>query len=109
MIVQPVPPLLGGILVLAAGTYLFRVAGPLLGPRLRLGVRARHLVDVAPVVLLTALVATAALLEGGSAAGAARPIGVVVAGALAWRRAPFVVVVIAAATVTAALRRLGVP
>jgi hypothetical protein len=42
-------------------------------------------------------------------AGMARPAGVAVGAVLAWRRAPFVVVVFAAAAVAAGLRLLGVP
>ena len=41
--------------------------------------------------------------------GFAAPIGVTVAGILAWRKAPFVVIVIAAAATTAALRWFGLP
>ena len=101
--------LLAGIAVLAVGTYAFRVAGPLLGARLAPGPRAQQLVDTATVVLLSALVATSALVAGHGWAGVARPAGVLVAGVLAWRKAPFVVVVIAAAAVAAGLRLLGVP
>jgi branched-subunit amino acid transport protein len=95
-------------LVLGAGTYAFRVAGPLLGARLTLSDRTRDLMNTATVVLLTALVATVALVQGGSPAGIARPVGVLVGGVLAWRRAPFVVVVVAAAATAAGLRALGV-
>ena len=42
-----------------------------------------------------------------SFSGFARPAGVLVAGILAWRKAPFLVVVLAAAVVTALLRVLG--
>jgi len=63
---------------------------------------------VSAVVLLAALVATAALLEGPGLAGFARPAGVAVGGVLAWRKASFVVVVLAAAATTAGLRLLGV-
>jgi hypothetical protein len=101
--------LLAGIAVLAVGTFTFRLAGPLLGDRLAPGPRTRRLIDAAAVVLLTALVATVSLTAGQSFAGVARPAGVLVAGLLAWRRAPFVAVVLAAAATTAMLRLLGVP
>ncbi len=55
-----------------------------------------------------ALVATAALTDGGGFAGWARPGGVAVGALAAWRRAPFVLVVVLAAATTAALRYLGV-
>lgn len=106
------------ILVLAVGTYAFRVAGPLLRNRMvrahgggeaTLPPRLTELMSVAATVLLVALIATATLTDGGSFAGVALPAGVAAGGLLAWRRAPFVVVVIAAAAVTAGLRALGVP
>ncbi|MEU9833966.1 AzlD domain-containing protein [Streptosporangium sp. NPDC048047] len=101
-------PLLA-IAVLAAGTYAFRLAGPLLRGRMELPGRLRSLLPAATAVLLTALAATAALTEGGGFAGWARPAGVLTAGILVLRRAPFPLVVVAAAAVTAALRLCGVP
>ncbi|GAA2070563.1 hypothetical protein [Actinomadura alba] len=53
--------------------------------------------------------ATAALTEGHGLAGWARPAGVLAGGFLALRRAPFPVVVIAAAATTAVLRLCGLP
>ncbi|MGH3761952.1 AzlD domain-containing protein [Actinophytocola sp.] len=110
------------ILVLAAGTYAFRVAGPLLRARMiraragrdgtdaaALPSRVTELLSAAATVLLVALIATAALTDGGSFAGVALPAGVLTGGVLAWLRAPFVLVVIAAAAVAAGLRALGVP
>ena len=67
------------------------------------------LLAAAAVVLLPALVATASLPRDDGFAGSARPAGVLVGGVLAWRRAPFVVVVLAAATTAAGLRLLGTP
>lgn len=96
-------------LVLGAGTFAFRLAGPLLRNRMELSARAEGLMTRLAVVLLVGLVATAATLEGGAFAGFARPAGVLVGGVLAWRKAPFVVVVIAAAATAAGLRLLGVP
>lgn len=97
------------ILVLAAGSYAFRVAGPLLGARVALPERARQLMTTAATLLLTALVATSALTQDGGFAGWSRTAGVGVAAVLALRRAPFPAVVVAAATTTALLRLLGVP
>ncbi|MET8623970.1 AzlD domain-containing protein [Kitasatospora sp. NPDC004669] len=96
------------VLLLAVGTYAYRVAGPLLGRRLALSERLRHLLAVAAAVLLVALVATGALTQGHGFAGWARPVGVLVAGVLAWRRAPFPAVVVAGAAATALLRLCGV-
>ena len=59
-------------------------------------------------MLLVALVVTATLTQGQGFAGWARPAGVTVAVLLVLRRAPFPVVVLAAAATTAGLRLLGV-
>jgi branched-subunit amino acid transport protein len=96
------------LLVLAGGTYAIRVSGPLLRDRLVLPVWLTDLLSTAATVLLFALMATAALLSGHRFAGFALPAGVLVGGLLAWRKAPFVVVVIAAAASAAGLRLLGV-
>jgi branched-subunit amino acid transport protein len=95
--------------VLGAGTFAFRFAGPVLRVRVTLSPRSERLMATAAVVLLAALVAIAALTEGHEFAGFARPAGVLVGGVLAWRKAPFVVVVLAAAATAALLRVAGVP
>jgi branched-subunit amino acid transport protein len=97
------------ILALAAGTYAFRVAGPLLRRRVTISDRVQEVLSLSAVVLLAALIATAALTDGAGFAGSARPAGVLVGAVLAWRRAPFVVVILAAAATAAVLRLLGVP
>lgn len=108
MITDPVV-LVAATLVLAVGTFAFRVAGPLLRARVRISDRTQQLVAISAVVLLAALVATSALMEGHEFAGVARPAGVAVGGVLAWRKAPFVLVVVGAAATAAGLRLLGVP
>ncbi|MEU5262754.1 AzlD domain-containing protein [Amycolatopsis sp. NPDC021455] len=101
--------LLVGTAVLALGTFAFRFAGPVLRSRVKLSPRAERLMALAAVVLLAALVAVSALTEGHGFAGFARPAGVLVGGVLAWRKAPFVLVVVAAAATAALLRLAGVP
>ncbi|MEV0111949.1 AzlD domain-containing protein [Streptomyces sp. NPDC050844] len=96
------------VLVLAAGTYAFRLAGPVLHGRIELPARIQELLTIGATVLLVALLATGALTEGGGPAGWARPLGVLAGGVLAWRKAPFAVVVIGAAATTALLRLAGV-
>lgn len=96
-------------LVLGAGTFAFRFAGPLLRSRVELSPRVERLMATSAVVLLGGLVVTAALFDGHEFAGVARPVGVLVGGVLAWRKAPFVLIVIAAAGTAAGLRLLGVP
>ena len=100
---------LAGLLTLSAGTFAFRFSGPVLRRRVAFPPWAERLLEAAAVVLLAALVATTALTEGHGFAGPARPAGVLAGGVLAWRKAPFLVVVLAAAAVTAVLRLLGVP
>jgi branched-subunit amino acid transport protein len=108
MIVEPVV-VIACTAVLGAGTFAFRFAGPALRARVELSERAERLMTTAAVVLLTALFATTTLMDGGEFAGVARPAGVLVGGVLAWLRAPFVAVVLAAAATAALLRLLGVP
>jgi len=97
-----------GMATLAAGTYAIRFAGPALRSRISFPPRAAKLLEAAAVILLAALVATTALTQGHGFSGLARPAGVLVGGVLAWRKAPFLVVVLAAAASTALLRLLGV-
>ena len=97
-----------GLLTLSAGTFAFRFSGPVLRRRITFPPWAERLLEVGAVVLLAALTATTALTAGHGFAGLARPAGVLVGGVLAWRKAPFLVVVLAAAAATAVLRLLGV-
>jgi branched-subunit amino acid transport protein len=97
------------VLTLAGGTYLLRLAGIVLRDRLAVPVRVERYLDLGATALLVALVATAALTDGDGFAGWARPAGVAVGALLAWRRVPFVLVVVLAAATTAGLRQLGVP
>ena len=97
------------VAALAAFTYAFRIAGPLLTGRVTIPDAAQRLFTSAAAVLLMALAATSALFTSHDFAGWARPAGVLVAGALAARRAPFPVVVLVAASVTALLRLAGIP
>jgi branched-subunit amino acid transport protein len=96
------------IAMLAIGTYAFRLTGPLLRHRVRMPDRLERLASTAAAVLLVALAATAALTQGHAFAGWARPAGVLAGGILAARKAPFPVVVLAAAATTALLRLAGV-
>lgn len=99
---------IAAILLLAGGTYAFRITGPLLRGRFQPSERVTRMLAVAASVLLVALVVTSALTQGHDFAGWARPAGVLVGGVLALRRLPFLVVVIAAVATTAGLRLLGV-
>ncbi|MEV6929446.1 AzlD domain-containing protein [Dactylosporangium sp. NPDC051485] len=96
------------IIALALGTYAFRFAGPVLRDRISVSEGIRRYLTLSAVALLAALIATAALLDGTHFVGVARPAGVLVGAVLAWRKAPFVVVVVAAALTAALLRVAGV-
>jgi branched-subunit amino acid transport protein len=98
--------LAGAALALAAGTFAFRLAGPLLRARITVPPWAQQTLETAAVVLLAALVATSALASGHHLAGAARPLGVLAGGTAAWRKAPFWLVILIAAGTTALLRLL---
>jgi branched-subunit amino acid transport protein len=97
------------VLALGAGTYLMRLAGIVLRGRVSVPERVERYLDLGATALLVALVATAALTDGTGFAGWARPAGVAVGALAAWRKVPFVLVVVLAAGTTAGLRLLGVP
>lgn len=95
------------ILALALGTYLLKAAGPLLLGGRRLPGGVTRLVALMPPALLAGLVAVQVLARPDSLRPGARLAGVVVAALLAWRRAPFLVVVVAGCGATAMARALG--
>ncbi|MFC0533876.1 AzlD domain-containing protein [Phytohabitans kaempferiae] len=101
--------LIAVIVALAVGTYAFRLAGVVLRDRLDLPGPLMRMLPLAAAALLAALAGTAALTDSGGFAGVSRPLGVAVGAVLAWRRAPFVVVVVSAAATAALLRLAGVP
>ncbi|MFD4642988.1 AzlD domain-containing protein [Lentzea sp. NPDC058436] len=96
------------VLILAAGTFAIRFAGPLLRDRVTLPEKVRELLSASATVLLLALVAVSALTNGKQFGGWALAIGVAVGGLAAWRKLPFVAIIVVAAATTAGLRFLGV-
>jgi branched-subunit amino acid transport protein len=97
------------IALLAVGTYATRLSGALLGGRLRLTPALERLLPLSAVALLCGLAVTAAFTESGDWAGIARPVGVLAGVVAAWRKLPFVAVVVIAAVTAALLRLAGVP
>ena len=90
-----------------AGCYLLKLAGYLVPARLLDHPRIRRLVELVPVALLAALVVVEAIANGRQLdLDGPRLAGLAVAAVAVWRRAPFLVVVVAAA-LTAALLRLA--
>ena len=95
------------IAVLAAGVWAQRLAGMFIGGRL-LG---RHpslgrLATLIPAAVIMAVIVQLTLATGKTLTIDARAAGMAVAALLVWRRAPFAVVVVAAAAVTALVRML---
>jgi branched-subunit amino acid transport protein len=95
------------ILGLCAISYALKAAGPVLAGGRQLGPRLRGALDLVPVPLLAALVLTQTLGTGHRLVIDARAPALAVAVVLVWRRAPFLVVVLAAAATAALLRALG--
>lgn len=92
------------LVALAAGTYALKAAGPLaLGRRSLPGVMQRAAV-LLPAALLAALVVTSTATIGRHLVVDARVPALLVAAVLLWLRAPFVVVVLAAAATAALVR-----
>lgn len=96
------------VFVLAAGVWGQRflgmyVGGPVLSRFPALG----KLATLIPAAVVMAVVVQLTLASGRSLVVDERLAGMVVAGILVWRRAPFVVVVLSAAVVTAVVRALG--
>lgn len=96
------------MVALALGTFAFRLVGPLLRTRMTISPRMEQLSSIGVAVIFVALIATSALIADKGFVGFACPAGVLVAAVLAWKKAPFVTIVVAAAATTAALRFFGV-
>ena len=102
------------ILALAGGAFAFKALG-LLGPLVggsegetrALPPRLEAVASLVPVALLSALIAVQTLSEGGAFELEWRVAGIAAAALAVALRAPFVVVVVLAASVTAVLRALG--
>lgn len=91
------------VLLLSAGAYLCKAAG-VLGGRFAVRPSALRTVALLPPALLAALVVVQTFGGDAGVTLDERAAGLTVAGVAVWRRAPFVVVVVLAAAVTAALR-----
>ena len=96
------------VFVLAAGVWAQRflgmyVGGPVLSRYPTLG----KIATLIPAAVVMAVIVQLTVASGKSLVVDARLAGMVVAAVLVWRRAPFVLVVLAAAAVTAVIRALG--
>ncbi len=92
------------VLAIAAGSFFFKAAGMFgLGRHMaRPGIRALGV--LLPPALLAALVGVQTFTTGTSLVLDARAAGVIVGGIAVWRKAPFWLVVVLAAVVTATIR-----
>jgi branched chain amino acid efflux pump len=87
--------------------YALKAVGPVVAGGRQLGPRARGTLDLVAVPLLAALILVQTLGDGRRLVVDARVPALAVAAVLVWRRAPFLVVVLAAAGTAALLRALG--
>jgi branched-subunit amino acid transport protein len=97
------------VLATAAGCYALKLAGLTVPERVLGSARVRRFADLVPVALLAALAAVEVATAGPAITiDAARLAGLGAAVVALLLRAPFLVVIIAAAAVTALLRAAGV-
>ena len=96
------------VIVTGLGCYALKLGGLVTPRRVLDDPRVRRFTELVPVALLTALIAVQALADGRSLdVDPARLAGLGAAVVALLLRAPFLVVLVAAAAVTAGLRLLG--
>lgn len=95
-----------GIAVLTIGAYLAKLVGFTALDLERLPEPVADLARLLPIALFAALVVITTVTDGPAISIDARLAGVTVAGVAAWRKAPFLVVVLAAMIVTGGIRAL---
>jgi branched-subunit amino acid transport protein len=94
------------IIALGAGAYTLKALGPVVIGRRQLPGGVLETLELLSIPLLAALVAVQTLNAGGRLVLDPRAASLGVAAVLVWRRAPFLVVVLAAAATAALLRLL---
>ena len=94
------------LLALAAGSYLLKAIGPLALADRELSPQLTRALSLLAVPLLAALIVVQTLGDGTRLVLDARVPALAVAALCVWRGAPFLVTVLAAAAVAAALRAL---
>ena len=92
------------VLLLAAGTYAMKAAGPVVLGGRALPPLVTRVADLLPAALLAALVAVQTLTADGVWSLDTRAAGVGAAILVAWRRGSFLMIVATAVAVTAAAR-----
>jgi hypothetical protein len=97
------------VLATAAGCYALKLAGLTVPRRLLSSARMRRFAELVPIALLAALTAVQAATSGQSLVlDPARLAGLAAAALTLLLRAPFLLVIVAAAGTAAGLRALGV-
>ena len=94
------------VLWLAAGAYAFKFLGLVVIGSRQLPAALDRCLALVPAAMLSALIVQGTVSTGQDLVLDARLPGVALAGVLAWRRAPFIVIVVAAAATTANVRKL---
>jgi hypothetical protein len=92
------------LLTLAAAAYALKAVGPVLAGQRELRPGLAEVLEVVAIPLLAALIAVQTLDGGERLVVDSRVPALAVAALLVWRRAPFLVVVLAAAATAALLR-----
>jgi branched-subunit amino acid transport protein len=95
------------VIALCASAYAFKALGLVLGERLGRDVSERWSLQIVVVPVLAALIVVQSFSTGRHYALDARAPALAVAAVLVWRKAPFVVVAVAAAGTAALLRVLA--
>lgn len=95
------------LIALCAISYALKASGPVLAGGRQLGPGVRQALDLVAVPLLAALILVQTVSDGHRLVLDARVPALAVAAILVWRRAPFLVVVLAAAATAALLRALA--
>jgi branched-subunit amino acid transport protein len=95
------------LLALAAAAYGLKALGPVFAGERTVGPELRSVLDLIAVPVLAGLIAVQTFASGSHLVLDARVPALAVAAILVWRRAPFLVVVLAAAGTAALLRALA--
>jgi branched-subunit amino acid transport protein len=103
-------PIWGFVIAGSLVVFALKLAGYLVSQRLVEGPALSRVAALVTVALLASLVVSQTLGDNGSLVLDARVPAVAAAGALLWLRAPFIVVIVAAAVIAGLLRLLfGMP
>ncbi len=95
------------IFVIAGGAYLLKVSGLVLLRGWQPPTLVQRCLDLLPAALIAALIVVNTVVTGRYLVADARLVGVSAAAVAAWRKLPFLAVVIIGAAVTALVRRLA--